>query len=222
MLGDPGMDADHTEVRSSVLPRRRRQRAVVRRVRRDSQVGVDATADTRHSLTVSVLSGVVLRWLGRPTSTASAVAGPAYGLRRQDGEFPFRKGPFTRSHLWFWVDVTEAGLLISPLTIARTPWWKPSMTQVIRWEEILQVELQREGLDIEAEAWVSAYIPTSKDVAARAEEALRQRGFTEHSRPTMYPGRRVLVASGVEPDFRLGRGGETPEFRQWVRRTGRT
>ena len=50
----------------------------------------------------------------------------------------------------------EAGLLISPLTVVRTPWWKPSMTQGVRWDEILQVELQTEGVDIEAEAWRAA------------------------------------------------------------------
>ena len=96
------------------------------------------------------------------------------------------------------------------------------MAQVVRWEEILQVELQTEGLDIEAEAWRSAYLPASESVAADTEAALKQRGFTEHARPAMYPGRRILVAPGVEPDFRLGRGGETPQFRRWVRRTGKT
>ena len=96
------------------------------------------------------------------------------------------------------------------------------MTQIVRWDEMLQVEPQREGLEVEAEAWRSAYVPANDKVLAAAEGALRERGFTEHVRPAMYPGRRVLTAPGVQPDFRLGRGGETPKFRRWVRRTGKT
>lgn len=167
-------------------------------------------------------SELAFRWLGRPTATAAVVPGAAFGFRRRDGEFPFRKGPFTRSFLWFWVDVTDEGLVVSPFTVVRTPWWKASMTQIVRWDEMLQVEPQREGLDVEAEAWRSAYVPANEKVLAAAEGALRERGFTEHVRPATYPGRRVLTAPGVQPDFRLGRGGETPKFRRWVRRTGKT
>jgi hypothetical protein len=161
-------------------------------------------------------------WVGRPSATASAVAGSTFGLRRRSGAVPLRRWAPTRGFVLFWVDVTEVGLRVSPFTIVRTPWWRPSMVEVVRWDEMLQVEPRSEALDVEAEAWESAYVPANRKVQAAAEEELKRRGFTEHVRPMMYPGRRILAAPGVEPDFRLGREGESPGFRKWVRRSGRT
>lgn len=162
-----------------------------------------------------------MRWLSKPSSTAVPLAGAVDGLERQDGRMPLR--PHWWNHLpylsaWLWVDVTQVGIRISPLTFLRTPWWSPSMEVVITWDEVLQVAIEGRGLEVESGLWRRSAVPADDRVIRAVVDELTTRDFTEHTRPTLYPGRRIFAARGVKPDFRLGRGGESPEFRRWVRR----
>lgn len=96
------------------------------------------------------------------------------------------------------------------------------MVEIVPWDAIQQVEPRDHWLDIEADGWMRATVPADESVAEAFEEKAAQLGFEENVSPGSYPGRRIFTAPGVSPDFRLGRAGESPEFRRWVRTSGKT